>query len=433
MKNKLTNEEKALQSKLEEASFEYSEANWSELQNAMGKKGVFSNFSPLLKAIIGFTILAGAVFVINNTYLDEGSTPAANTENIVVEKVQTKDQKESSNTVTVSNENKETPIATGPINESANSQSNDLQKQAEESKQILEQLVQEEKKALDDKMQASSQEETIPVISGNEVTIHSIELLNNICLNTELHFEAKISKSVQEDLYFQWLIDKKEIQEYFPKASYLFTEPGKHTIELIIGYEENVLAKSSRDIYVQPSPSLDFIATDLTDVFYDENVNVKVVNPIKGEYRWLDEDNVVHFGKEAVFSFVNEGKHNVRLEYISAENCKTTIDKDVFMKKDFNAAFPNAFSTNGDGLNETFELKVLQIPNTQFEMQILDFSGKTVFKTNDVYEGWNGQLNNTGTAFDRGTFVWTAVIENNNGKRRQFNGKVIVNPRGLKK
>lgn len=52
---------------------------------------------------------------------------------------------------------------------------------------------------------------------------------------------------------------------------------------------------------------------------------------------------------------------------------------------------PNAFSPNGDGLNDVFEVKGRFQNN--FSLLILDRWGQVVFESRDPRKGWNGQIN----------------------------------------
>lgn len=52
---------------------------------------------------------------------------------------------------------------------------------------------------------------------------------------------------------------------------------------------------------------------------------------------------------------------------------------------------PNAFTPNGDGINETFNPKGQSI--TTFNMKIFNRWGEMLYETNDMLKGWDGTYN----------------------------------------
>jgi len=67
----------------------------------------------------------------------------------------------------------------------------------------------------------------------------------------------------------------------------------------------------------------------------------------------------------------------------STDTIEISMDCDLFI--------PNAFSPNGDGINDEF--KVMQTEIQQFIMQIYDRWGELVYETNNPNSGWDGKFN----------------------------------------
>lgn len=65
---------------------------------------------------------------------------------------------------------------------------------------------------------------------------------------------------------------------------------------------------------------------------------------------------------------------------------------------------PNAFTPNGDGNNDTFQIVGSLDQITSFTMQVFSRWGHMVFETTDPNEGWDGIYN--GTPCPVGTYLW---------------------------
>lgn len=66
----------------------------------------------------------------------------------------------------------------------------------------------------------------------------------------------------------------------------------------------------------------------------------------------------------------------------------TTIEVNLTRNHDF--SLPNAFTPNGDGINDSFCLKGWDVCNAEFKIQIYDRWGEKVFESSDPNFCWNG-------------------------------------------
>jgi gliding motility-associated-like protein len=70
--------------------------------------------------------------------------------------------------------------------------------------------------------------------------------------------------------------------------------------------------------------------------------------------------------------------------------------------------FPNAFSPNGDGLNDVFRPVAGGAGPDQYSLQIFNRWGELVFLSSDWREGWDGTYQ--GKPAELGVYVWTAHL-----------------------
>jgi gliding motility-associated-like protein len=106
------------------------------------------------------------------------------------------------------------------------------------------------------------------------------------------------------------------------------------------------------------------------------------------------------------------------LKVTGAGGCSATDD--VFVKLLLAPEIPNAFSPNGDAINDTWVIKYLDsYPGAT--VQVFDRYGKLVFSSTGYQSPWDGKLN--GVYVPVGVYYY--VIEPKNG-RKPYQGSVTI-------
>ncbi len=59
--------------------------------------------------------------------------------------------------------------------------------------------------------------------------------------------------------------------------------------------------------------------------------------------------------------------------------------------------FPNAFTPNGEGVNDVFRVTATGLAPHTFSLTIFDMNGQSVFETQTPEEGWDGEDQKVGT------------------------------------
>jgi gliding motility-associated-like protein len=125
------------------------------------------------------------------------------------------------------------------------------------------------------------------------------------------------------------------------------------------------------------------------------------------------------------FTYLEPGNYPVALVVKSDQGCADTIVRVVEVGEDFGIYTPNAFSPNGDGLNDTFQPKGFGI--TKYEMQIFDRWGEVLFQTNEFEKGWDGMFaSRPGKICPTDTYTWRIKLTTVFGKAHEFTGHVTL-------
>jgi len=85
---------------------------------------------------------------------------------------------------------------------------------------------------------------------------------------------------------------------------------------------------------------------------------------------------------------------------------------------------PNAFSPNQDGYNDEFRPFISGYEPDDYVFYIYDRWGKELFRSNDLYKGWDGTHNNTPCKQD--VYVWYVLYSDMAGKMNSQNGVVTL-------
>jgi len=83
---------------------------------------------------------------------------------------------------------------------------------------------------------------------------------------------------------------------------------------------------------------------------------------------------------------------------------------------------PNAFTPNGDGLNDLF------LPQTaenvkEYKLSIYDRAGTLVFETDEINKGWDGRTQNNGAEITKeDVYMWRIELKNTKGEKEHLMG-----------
>lgn len=122
-------------------------------------------------------------------------------------------------------------------------------------------------------------------------------------------------------------------------------------------------------------------------------------------------------------TFVVEPEQNfsVTLVAISEHGCVDSITKVILMEKGVILYAPNSFTPDGNQFNPVFlPIVTSGVDKNQYELEIFNRWGESVFKTNDTLEGWDGTYK--GIACKEGMYSWkiTYKTSSSDEKREQL-------------
>ena len=173
---------------------------------------------------------------------------------------------------------------------------------------------------------------------------------------------------------------------------------GTYTVQVTYGGVCNLTdSLSITEIWPLPFPDLG------PDISICEGEQVTLATPtVYTSYNWFSGESTSsilaeipgNYGLTVLDANGCMGSDSLILDYLPTDSCETEF------------IFPNAFTPNGDGLNDIFRPVVNGALPLAFEMILVNRWGQTIFASNDYHTGWDGTFQ--GKDAEIGSYIWQA-------------------------
>lgn len=177
--------------------------------------------------------------------------------------------------------------------------------------------------------------------------------------------------------------------------TYLF--PGCYDVDLTIYSPQGCPGDStfSQIICVRPYPEAEFIYDPVETNVFNPNINFTNQSEDAISYVWTFGENPMLGTSTAVdpsFTFPDndEGAYPVWLYATNQYGCVDSTMRIVEIDGYFTLYIPNAFTPDGDGRNDLFQVRGQGVSTVDFDFQVFDRWGKVIWQTNDPTAGWDG-------------------------------------------
>lgn len=118
------------------------------------------------------------------------------------------------------------------------------------------------------------------------------------------------------------------------------------------------------------------------------------------------------------------GTYCVTLIASNAAGCADTTPLCIVIDPEFTFYIPNAFSPNGDGINDEFYGKGEYIK--EFEMLIYDRWGNMIFYADDLSKHWDGKANRGSEIAQQDVYVYVVNLKDNKDQKHKYIGTVTI-------
>ncbi len=142
------------------------------------------------------------------------------------------------------------------------------------------------------------------------------------------------------------------------------------------------------------------------------------------EWYWQLGDGSTSSDKDPSHTYGDTGTYCATLVITDIHGCVDTATNCLVVSPLFTLYIPDAFSPNGDGVNDVFMPKGTYIKD--FEMYIYDRWGMQLFHSDNIMNGWNGTVRGGNTICQEDTYVYQIFVTDTRDNKHAYNGSVTL-------
>ncbi|MDD3875114.1 MAG: PKD domain-containing protein [Bacteroidales bacterium] len=191
------------------------------------------------------------------------------------------------------------------------------------------------------------------------------------------------------------------------------------TIHGCSNFAQNILS-------VYPAPVADFSFSP-NPAYTGSNVSFSNTSTNATTYLWYFGDGGTDTELNPTYNYSVAGTYTIELYVQNNHNCTDSTSQEIIVEENVTFYVPNAFTPNGNNINDRFGPVGIGINNETFEMYIFDRWGGLQFHSNDINNFWNGKSLD-GTDCMSGVYTWVIFFQTHSGTdhKYRFTGTVTL-------
>ncbi len=158
--------------------------------------------------------------------------------------------------------------------------------------------------------------------------------------------------------------------------------------------------------------------------FYEE------YSPDVTSWIWNFEDNKVPSSTSVlpnpVFQYDSVGAYCPKLWVTNVHGCKDSVVHCINYVSDFSFYVPDAFTPNGDNVNDVFMGYGSGYQTNNFNFTVFDRWGQVMFTGQNPAQGWNGVVQGSAVNAPQDVYSYLIQIYDNSSQRHEFVGHVTL-------
>ncbi|MGQ0826761.1 MAG: choice-of-anchor L domain-containing protein [Bacteroidota bacterium] len=268
------------------------------------------------------------------------------------------------------------------------------------------------------------------------VTIWSLPVINFSASDTagctELCIDFSDNSSVIGGSVAKWNWDfGGDGKSILQNPSHCFVDPGKYSITLTTTSNNGCISTFTHTnmITVFALPIAEFNPSPNTATVLNPYVTLNNLSSSDVVY-WFwdfgDGDTLAPNTSSPYHKYpgMEETSYTTTLIVRNVNGCYDSVEHIIIIGPDFTFYIPNAFTPNGDGINDLFFGTGIGIE--QYEIDIFDRWGNLIFQGGNLSDTWNGKANGGSDIAQQDVYVWKVNLTDVFHKKHHYTGTVTI-------
>ncbi len=208
--------------------------------------------------------------------------------------------------------------------------------------------------------------------------------------------------------------------------THTYTDPGSYTVTLQVALSQACKSALVQPQYitVYPVPVASFVL--FPEVLDQLNPFLNVTNTSPSAVSWtydFGDYSTITGDPNPTHNYTDTGTYIVT-QYITNEfGCEDSTQLSVRVNPAFSIYVPNAFTPNGDGINDVFKVQGIEVKD--FTLYIFNRWGQTLFTSKDINIGWDGRGGDNNVCQDE-VYLYRVIYKDVLGAEYDIVGKVVM-------
>ena len=246
---------------------------------------------------------------------------------------------------------------------------------------------------------------------------------------TTVNFNANVSSGGAPPFTYEWSGDDG-FQGFGNQISYNYSGPGKFGFKLKVTDNADCVVEIIDTVNFESAMGVSFTNDE---VCFGDLTNLS--GTVQGgkapyTYEWRTPAGVFagnSLDVENIFS--QSGDLSVTLKVTDSDNCSNESTQTVFVdpcvpSSESRLYLPDAFSPNGDGNNDVFNIQAFNL--TEYSFSVFNRWGERVYQTTNFEEDWDGKVK--GEVVKAGVYVYVLNAEGADGQVYKKKGTITITP-----